>query len=906
MATYKINNRGSSHLTFPTKIYNHDVLVFNTTSTGPTGSIIEWTVPITGTYRIAAFGGKGGGTGGGRGARIEGNFHFEKGTILKLLIGQDGSSSQHAAGGGGGTFVTTYDNEPLIVAGGGGGSLQMTQGSHGLAGTSAADGYAYLGSSGEKGINGLGGHGSAGGQGGAGFYGDAVDGGAQSFLNGGSGGGGERNGGFGGGGGATGREWSDVTLNKLIGAGGGGGYSGGGGARLSYQVGFPEIVRGGGGGSFNAGTEQVNSMGGNSGDGRVEITALSIEAVNHHVSFDFLASKGHMFNYRTYPAHIYMKVMFALLNQGILDGHIIKNIIQPFIIGNCKEAHEQIVNIIGAINKGGEAFALPSVSANLLSGQKEPTTTKALDLITKAITTHRKSKKQNLHPLSSLMHEYFNAHHITGANIRLADLYAKSAFDKLEKLIHSKRIDDHDSNLFEDSILIDFNVGGKPTLYVSDAIIEHEVQAKSTTYYEIIHDSLFRNQVYKDFYTGLIEQFLKIGKNTSRLFTNLAYNVLSSDKGDHPAYTAIQHRDFVLSETAPLNSFSPTYHQNFVLSEIILRDSFSPTYHQGFLLGEELAYDTINLFEIYSLTTFLRQPYSTLIMLTDILHRAYKYEHDTKVLWPELKMFDTITENVTILFPEFQLFEPIVDKVEFFFPEFQLFTKVIDHAFVIEQKESLIEAFMDPEPSLIIVPNSRYPLTQNLLIVAEKPGWPTIITEPKIEAAEVLEDLLTNTQMLDSESMCELLEAVRWTDDGIIISDVELATILPQDAKIITASVDMTWNALRDMLVWFNQFRLTNADKLTSELDKDYTIDYIRYEFISHFVLFQTRDPRRRDYIAALELVTALYNKIVEEQYEEITNGDFLMGLIIREVQAYHDKLYKLNKKGKKKLWLKL
>jgi len=799
MATYKINNRGSSHLTFPTKIYNHDVLVFNTTSTGPTGSIIEWTVPITGTYRIAAFGGKGGGTGGGRGARIEGNFHFEKGTILKLLIGQDGSSSQHAAGGGGGTFVTTYDNEPLIVAGGGGG------------------------------------------------------------------------------------------------------------------------------GSFNAGTEQVNSMGGNSGDGRVEITALSIQAVNHHVSFDFLASKGHMFNYRTYPTPIYMKVVFNLLNQGILDGHIIKNIIQPFIIGNYKEAHEQIVNIIGAINKGGEAFALPSVSANLLSGQKESSTTKALDLITKAITTHRKSKKQNLHPLRSLMHEYFNVHHITGANIRLADLYAKSAFDKLEKLIHSKRIDDHDSKLFEDSILIDFNVGVKPTLYVSDAIIEHEVQAKSTTYYEIIPDSLFRNQVYKDFYTGLIEQFLKIGKNTSRLFTNLAYNVLSSDKGDHPAYTAIQHRDFVLSETAPLNSFSPTYHQNFVLSETILRDSFSPTYHQnfvlsetiprdsfsptyhqGFLLGEELAYDTINLFEIYSLTTFLRQPYSTLIMPTDILHRAYKYEHDTKVLWPELKMFDTITENVTILFPEFQLFEPIVDKVELFFPEFQLFTKVIDDAFVIEQEESLIEAFMDPEPSLIIVPNSRYPLAQNLLIVAEKPGWPTIITEPKIEAAEVLEDLLTNTQMLDPESMCELLEAVRWTDDGIIISDVELATILPRDAKIITASVDMTWNALRDMLVWFNQFRLTNADKLTSELDKDYTIDYIRYEFISHFVLFQTRDPRRRDYIAALELVTALYNKIVEEQYEEITNGDFLMGLIIREVQAYHDKLYKLNKKGKKKLWLKL
>ena len=293
-------------------------------------------------------------------------------------------------------------------------------------------------------------------------------------------------------------------------------------------------------------------------------------------------------------------------------------------------------------------------------------------------------------------------------------------------------------------------------------------------------------------------------------------------------------------------------------------------------------------------------------MPTDILHRAYKYEHDTKVLWPELKMFDTITENVTILFPKFQLFETIINKVELFSPEFQLFTKVIDDAFVIEQEESLIEAFMDPEPSLIIVPNSRYPLTQNLLIVAEKPGWPTIITEPKIEAAEVLEDLLTNTQMLDPESMCELLEAVRWTDDGIIISDVELATILPQDAKIITASVDMTWNALRDMLVWFNQFRLTNADKLTSELDKDYTIDYIRYEFISHFVLFQTRDPRRRDYIAALELVTALYNKIVEEQYEEITNGDFLMGLIIREVQAYHDKLYKLNKKGKKKLWLKL
>ena len=97
-----------------------------------------WTVPVTGSYVIEAFGGSGAnGTYvpdgnqsadwrlGGLGAKITGTFQLEEGTQLQILVGQEGGTSgpfsDKPGGGGGGSFVTLWDNTPLIIAGGGGG-----------------------------------------------------------------------------------------------------------------------------------------------------------------------------------------------------------------------------------------------------------------------------------------------------------------------------------------------------------------------------------------------------------------------------------------------------------------------------------------------------------------------------------------------------------------------------------------------------------------------------------------------------------------------------------------------------------------------------------------------------------------------------------------------------------------
>lgn len=92
------------------------------------------TVPANGIYRIKAIGASGGGInsynlrnttnngpdgGGGRGAVMSGEFSLIKGDVIKILVGQMGSSGYASHGGGGGTFVSTLNNIPLIVAGGG-------------------------------------------------------------------------------------------------------------------------------------------------------------------------------------------------------------------------------------------------------------------------------------------------------------------------------------------------------------------------------------------------------------------------------------------------------------------------------------------------------------------------------------------------------------------------------------------------------------------------------------------------------------------------------------------------------------------------------------------------------------------------------------------------------------------
>ena len=94
-----------------------------------------WTVPHTGEYRIEAIGASGeygedSVIGGGRGARMIGNFMLTKDEIIRILVGQRGerqNSNKKTGSGGGGTFVVRGDNKPLIIAGGGGGVAKMTE-----------------------------------------------------------------------------------------------------------------------------------------------------------------------------------------------------------------------------------------------------------------------------------------------------------------------------------------------------------------------------------------------------------------------------------------------------------------------------------------------------------------------------------------------------------------------------------------------------------------------------------------------------------------------------------------------------------------------------------------------------------------------------------------------------------
>jgi hypothetical protein len=71
-----------------------------------------WTVPTTGTYRVEAWGARGGQQPeynyGGPGARVRGDFILSQGQILKILVGQMGANAQNdcgAGGGGGGGYT---------------------------------------------------------------------------------------------------------------------------------------------------------------------------------------------------------------------------------------------------------------------------------------------------------------------------------------------------------------------------------------------------------------------------------------------------------------------------------------------------------------------------------------------------------------------------------------------------------------------------------------------------------------------------------------------------------------------------------------------------------------------------------------------------------------------------------
>lgn len=235
--------------------------------------IQTWTAPVTGTYRIEAWGAQGESAdasySGGRGARMRGDFSLTAGDTLDILVGQPGSQASCNGGGGGGSFVRK-GTFPLLVAGGGGGTRQSV-GQNGCdAGTAQQAGTGSGGSAWHgcalKSSTTIGNGGLLSdyswGSGGGGWSRDGASDrresghGGRAFTNGGAGGGTASWTGYGGfGGGGAGR--------GSCGGGGGGGYSGGDGGRIA-----------GAGGSYNSGTNQSNSAGARTGEGLVTIDLL--------------------------------------------------------------------------------------------------------------------------------------------------------------------------------------------------------------------------------------------------------------------------------------------------------------------------------------------------------------------------------------------------------------------------------------------------------------------------------------------------------------------------------------------------------------------------------------------------------------------------------------------------------
>jgi len=290
--TYTFTNCSATGAAGPSQTQVNNTYTGGNTLTGQVTSsagIQQWTVPTTGTYRIAAYGAQGGGHGsssslrGGLGAKMEGDFALTQGEVLHILVGQQGAGATYASGanyyasGGGGTFVvrTPYNTNPsILLAAGGGGGKGPSNTSQRDAQT-ASSGKNGLASSGAGGMNGNGGAASTGngyGAGGAGFFTDGGDGtkpeGGFAFVNG--GGGGVANlcanaasiicpGGFGGGG--CGEYRVCASGNGQSGAGGGGYSGGGGGSNI-----------GGGAGSYNTGTNQSNADANRTGHGQVVIT----------------------------------------------------------------------------------------------------------------------------------------------------------------------------------------------------------------------------------------------------------------------------------------------------------------------------------------------------------------------------------------------------------------------------------------------------------------------------------------------------------------------------------------------------------------------------------------------------------------------------------------------------------
>jgi hypothetical protein len=220
-----------------------------------------WTVPASGLYNIAAYGGQGGfasfdgGTAGGMGAEAAGFFSLTAGMTLTIDVGGmggegdpgAGGGANSAAGGGGGSFVYNSTTSTLLLVGGGGGGGYLGHGGGAgqiTRGNGSGGGASALGGGGGGGFKGNGAGGADYGGGGGGFP-TLTGGGADTTLSG--------AGAFGGGGGSN-----------FLGGGGGGGYTGGNGGYAGAS---------GGGTSFDAGTTPTLVAGFQSGNGEVVITS---------------------------------------------------------------------------------------------------------------------------------------------------------------------------------------------------------------------------------------------------------------------------------------------------------------------------------------------------------------------------------------------------------------------------------------------------------------------------------------------------------------------------------------------------------------------------------------------------------------------------------------------------------
>ena len=337
---YIINEPGSDVITppDPSSLSEGDLLIFNNTSTGREGTILDWEVPSEGIYRITAYGARANeDVRSGFGAVISGKFELEEGQVIKLLVGQEGTSVSNYGSGGGGSFVVFEDDSPLIVAGGGGSSSTSSEyEKNGRSSTSGGLAYqAGSGGIGSRGVDGEGGTGDSDGRGGAGFYGvgDSL---SESFIQGGVGGSSTNDGGFGCGG--TNTNASGWHRNSA-----GGGYSGGAGARGGTWS------CAGGGGSFISevafdpqtsdgqweitGSEpdpvysgSVESLGTyNEGHGQViiEVLEISNSTISGYVTYQGLPVQGAL-------VRAINAIDYSLSSQEVTDA-------QGFYLIDCKE-----------------------------------------------------------------------------------------------------------------------------------------------------------------------------------------------------------------------------------------------------------------------------------------------------------------------------------------------------------------------------------------------------------------------------------------------------------------------------------------------------------------------------------------------------------------------------------------